>query len=155
MYVKRTLRLKAILPMKIVATDLRDLTARWKELQRHAPFLGTIRNERDYHRMNTLMNSLLAEVGDDESHPLADFLDVVAMLVSDYEQVRWEEAASEPREVLRLLMDQHGLSQSDLRGEVGTQGVVSEILAGTRKINARQAKALAQRFDVSPAVFLG
>jgi len=57
-------------------------------------------------------------------------------------------------EVLKFLMEQHGLKQSDLRKEIGTQGVVSEILSGNRQINARQAKALAKRFGVSPAVFL-
>jgi HTH-type transcriptional regulator / antitoxin HigA len=34
------------------------------------------------------------------------------------------------------------------------QGVVSEILAGERAINVRQAKALAERFGVSPAVII-
>ena len=52
------------------------------------------------------------------------------------------------------LMEQHDLKQSDFRKEIGTQGVVSEILSGSRKINARQAKALAKRFGVSPVVFL-
>ena len=51
-------------------------------------------------------------------------------------------------------MDQHKLRQSDLRDELGTQGVASEVLSGKRKINARQAKALAGRFGVSADVFL-
>ena len=135
--------------------DLDNLATLWRELHKYAPALGTIRHERDYNRMNRFMNRLLAAVGDDEHHPLADLLDVVAMLISEYEQVQWEEKNADPREALRFLMEQHALSQSDLRDEVGTQGVVSEILAGTRTINARQAKALARRFDVSPAVFLG
>jgi HTH-type transcriptional regulator/antitoxin HigA len=50
-------------------------------------------------------------------------------------------------------MDEHALTQSDLP-EVGSQGVVSEILSGKRSMNVRQAKALAARFNVSPAVFI-
>jgi len=50
-------------------------------------------------------------------------------------------------------MDEHGLKQKDL-SEIGSQGVVSELLSGKREINARQAKLLGQRFHVSPAVFL-
>ena len=50
-------------------------------------------------------------------------------------------------------MDEHGLSQSDLP-EVGSQGVVSEILRGRRQINVRQVRALSERFGVSPAVFI-
>ena len=45
------------------------------------------------------------------------------------------------------------LSQSELP-EIGSQGVVSEILNGKRSLNIRQIKALAERFNVSPATFL-
>ena len=59
-----------------------------------------------------------------------------------------------PSQVLRFLIEQHGLKQADLADEVGTQSVVSEILNGHRHINARQAKALAQRFGVSASAFI-
>ncbi|MFX6250459.1 helix-turn-helix domain-containing protein [Acinetobacter baumannii] len=51
-------------------------------------------------------------------------------------------------------MEQHQLTQSDLP-EIGSQGVVSEILRGKRDLNLRQVKALAERFGVGPAVFIG
>ncbi len=60
---------------------------------------------------------------------------------------------SKQLDVLRLLMDQHGLSQANLP-ELGTQGVVSEILNGKRELNLRQVKALAARFKVPPTVFI-
>lgn len=50
-------------------------------------------------------------------------------------------------------MEEHGLTQSDLP-EVGSQGVVSELLSGKRELNVRQIRALARRFDVSPAAFM-
>jgi HTH-type transcriptional regulator/antitoxin HigA len=56
--------------------------------------------------------------------------------------------------VLRLLMDQHELRQVDLAGLFGSQSNVSEVLNSKREINARQARALAKRFGVSPAVFI-
>ena len=55
--------------------------------------------------------------------------------------------------MLRFLMEEHGLTQADLL-EVGSQGVVSEILRGKRELNVRQIRALAKRFHVSPAVFV-
>lgn len=140
--------------MKPIA-QLNELLPAWKGLRKSAPFFGPIRNERDYARMQSLMEMLLAEVGDDEDHPLADLLDVVGVLVSQYEDENTPDLQpAEPVDVLRFLMEQHDLKQSDFRKEIGTQGVVSEILSGNRKINARQAKALANRFGVSPAVFL-
>jgi HTH-type transcriptional regulator/antitoxin HigA len=44
-------------------------------------------------------------------------------------------------------MREHGLKQTDLP-EVGSQGVVSEVLAGRRALNLRQVKALSARFRV-------
>ena len=56
-------------------------------------------------------------------------------------------------EVLKYLMEQHSLTQSDLP-EIGSQGVVSEVLRGKRELNVRQIEKLAARFHVSPAAFL-
>ena len=62
-------------------------------------------------------------------------------------------SGAKPGAVLKFLMREHGLRQSDLP-EIGSQGVVSEVLAGKRDLNARQIKRLAKRFGVSPAVFI-
>ena len=55
--------------------------------------------------------------------------------------------------MLRFFMEERSLTQSDLP-EVGSQDVVSEVLGGKRELNVRQIRALAERFGVSPAVFL-
>ena len=44
-------------------------------------------------------------------------------------------------------MAEHGLRQSELP-EIGSQGVVSEVLSGRRALNLRQVKAFARRFAV-------
>ena len=59
-----------------------------------------------------------------------------------------------PAETLRYLVEQHGLKQTDLADELGGQSMVSAILNDKRELNARQVKALAKRFNVSPAAFL-
>ena len=55
-------------------------------------------------------------------------------------------------EVVGALMAEHDLRQGDLP-EVGTQSVVSEVLAGKRHLNLRQVKALAARFAVPMELF--
>jgi HTH-type transcriptional regulator/antitoxin HigA len=50
-------------------------------------------------------------------------------------------------------MEQRGLKQTDL-SEIGSQGVVSEILTGKRELNIRQVRALSKRFGVSAATFV-
>ena len=126
----------------------------WEGLRKSVPHFRPIRNGRDYERMHALMEYLLQEVGDDEDHKLADLLDVVSTLIGEYEEHHFPLQEAKPCEVLRFLMDEHGLKQADLKKEIGSQGVVSEILAGRREINVRQAKALAKRFSVSPSVFI-
>ena len=126
----------------------------WEGLRKSVPQFRPIRNERDYERMHSLMEHLLEEVGENEGHKLADLLDVVSTLVGEYEEEHFPLEDPEPRDVLKYLMDEHGLKQADLKKEIGSQGVVSEILTGNREINVRQAKALAKRFGVSPAAFI-
>ena len=56
-------------------------------------------------------------------------------------------------EDLKYLMELHKLNQSDLHA-IGSQGVISEILNGKRKLNLRQIKILAKLFDINPATFI-
>jgi HTH-type transcriptional regulator/antitoxin HigA len=93
-------------------------------------------------------------IGDQESHSLMGLLDIVTAFVHDYEERNVEIPDTSPSAVLRFLMDQHGLRQADLASEFGSQSNVSEVLNEKRDINARQARALAKRFGVSPAVFI-
>lgn len=141
--------------MNAVTLDAAAIAPVWKTFQDALPVrVGIIRDEAQYDQMVGFMNGLLDVVGDDEEHELMDFLDLVSQLVSDYESTRYVMPGAKPPEVLRFIMEQHGLKQTDLAAEIGGQSVVSDILGGKRDINARQARALAARFGVSPAVFL-
>lgn len=130
---------------------LKDLIDHYTALCTQVP-LRPIRNEPDYSHAVAAMNALLDAGVADEEHPLADLLATLGELISDYEE-KWRVPHSSPAEVLRFLMTQHALGQADLP-EVGSQGVVSEILSGKRALNVRQIKELAQRFAVSPSVFV-
>ena len=141
--------------MSTLAINPAIIAPAWHAFQSVLPVkIGTIRNDADFERVVAFMNSLLDVVGDDEAHELADLLDLVGQLVEDYEGTRHVIPDAAPHKVLRFLLDQHGLTQTDLAAEIGGQSVVSEILSGKRAINARQAKALAARFGVSAVAFL-
>ena len=142
--------------MKAELISLADFLPAWEGIRKKVPDFGPIRTKRTYERMKTLMDQLLEEVGENENHRLADLLNIVSTLMMQYEERHHSELPLvKPQEVLRFLMKQHDLKQSDLRKEIGSQGVVSEILSGDRDLNARQIRALAKRFSVSPAVFVG
>lgn len=141
--------------MKTLAINPAKLAPVWHTFQKALPVkFAPIVSETDYDRMVVFMNDLLDSVGDDEEHALADLLDLTGQLVADYERTHHVIADAAPHEVLRFLMNQHDLKQSDLKAELGGQSVVSQILNNNRPINVRQAKALAARFGVSVAVFV-
>jgi HTH-type transcriptional regulator/antitoxin HigA len=112
-----------------------------------------IRNERDDDRAVKRLNTLLDEVGTNERHPLYGLLDTLGTLIHAYEEQHFKEAEPSGPEMLRFFMEEHGLRQSDLP-EIGSQRVVSNVLNGKRELTAKQIRALASRFHVSPAVFI-
>jgi len=113
----------------------------------------SIRTEADYDRAVSVLNELIDEIGTNEQHPLYGFLDTLGTIVAAYEAEHLELPAAGGAEVLAFLMEEHDLRQADLP-EVGSQGVVSELLRGKRELNVRQIRALAERFGVSPGVFV-
>ena len=125
-----------------------ELKRQWKAI---APYL-TISNEQEYDKAVERLNILLDEVGDNESHPLYSLLDTLGILIEAYDNEHYPLPSVCGVDALIYLMEEHSLSQSDLP-EIGSQGVVSEILSGKRKLNVRQIQVLAERFQISPATF--
>lgn len=118
-----------------------------------ARFLFVPTNEEEYRRLVDLLDEITDIVRDDESHPLANLMDVIGVLVENYEAENVPVPRSDPISVLKYFMDEYGLKQKDLP-ELGSQGVVSEILSGKRELNIRQVKALSERFQVPSSVFV-
>ena len=132
--------------------DFDRIAATWAAFD-EAAHVHPIRSDADYDRMVALLEQLVDRIGDDESHPLAGLLGIVGELVSDYDRDHFAIPAGEPREVLRFLMEQHGLRQSDL-SDIVAQPNLSAILNGHRAISLDVAKRLAQRFAVGLDVFI-
>jgi len=135
---------------------METMTIFTQETQKHwlaiQPILS-IRSEQEYDQAVVRLNDLIDEVGTNESHPFYDLLDTLGTLIHAYEQQHEPMPECSGAEILYFFMDEHGLVQSDL-SEIGSQGVVSEILNGKRELNTRQIRLLAKRFNVSPAVFI-
>lgn len=110
-------------------------------------------NESEYQQLVALLDEITDIVRDDETHPLAKMMDVLGVLIEDYEDAHVPEPVRDPISVLRHFMEEYELKQKDL-SELGSQGVVSEILNGKRTLNLRQIKALSERFKVSASVFV-
>lgn len=132
--------------------DIKALQKTWAAFDRIA-HLRPIRTEEEYNHTVSLLNYLLDMVGDQEDHALSGLLDLVSELVADYDANHFAIEASEPKEVLRYLIELRSLKQGDL-AEIVPQSNLSAILAGKRKISATLAGKLAKFFNISPAVFV-
>lgn len=129
-----------------------DIAETWAMLQTQVP-ITPIRNEEDHQQMVRLANSLADQVNGNEQNPLADLFAIVTELVASWEAHNLTIPKAEPREVLRHLLETHGLKQKDLIG-IASPTVVSDILAGRRAISKKVAKALAARFRTDVSAFL-
>ncbi|NWF71904.1 MAG: transcriptional regulator [Nitrospirae bacterium] len=107
----------------------------------------------EYDQAVAVLDDILDEIGQQETHPLADLAETLALSIEAYEDTHVAMTDASGPEILRSLMEDHELAQSDLP-EIGSQGVLSEILSGKRDLNVRQITQLSARFGVSPALFM-
>ena len=129
---------------------LEKTTQVWKEAKQ---VLSVPRSEKEHKRLVQTLDELLIQVGDNEHHPLVRLVDTLAVLIEAYETDHVHLPAGDSISTIKSLMEEHGLKQKDLI-EIGSQGIVSEVLNGRRKLNTNQISRLAKRFNVSPAVFI-
>ena len=111
-----------------------------------------IRTEKE----NEACTALLYEL-DNRSRKLTaaekELAELLTLLIEDFEDRHYQLPHAKPLEVLKFLMDQHGLLQKDLADIFGTPSVVSEVLSGKRDLNKDHIKRLSRRFHVSPELF--
>ncbi|MGO2133387.1 MAG: helix-turn-helix domain-containing protein [Halomonas sp.] len=116
------------------------------------PLLSEPQNEEDYDAKVAALDELLDMMGDDEDHPLASLAVCLGDVIEAYDENHRPISKAPGAEVLRYLMAEHRVLQSELP-EVGAQSVVSAILSGKRQLNWRQVCELAERFGVPTDVF--
>jgi HTH-type transcriptional regulator / antitoxin HigA len=111
------------------------------------------RNEREYDAAVERLGELMDEIGDNPKDRRYRLIETLTALVEAYDREHYPDREVSGIDMLRFLMEQHKLTQGDLP-EIGSRGVVSEVLRGKRQLNTTQLLALAKRFGVSPAAFL-
>ena len=130
--------------------QLKDIASVWPQIKN---IFSVPHTETEYDNIVSMLDNLIDEVGENEAHPLSSLMESLGNLIETYENNNTTTLSSNPTESLRFLMEEHNLKQSELP-EIGSQGVVSEILKGTRNLNIRQIKKLSSKFNISPLVFI-
>ena len=131
-----------------------ELLAPWEALNDALGLTGPIRDEAHYEAQLAFVEECFDTFGANENHPVFGLVAIVGERIREYElrQHPWPDSSS-PASMVVWLMEQYGLEQKDLP-EIGPQPVVSAILAGKRKLNLRQIRALAARFNLPLAALI-
>ena len=82
------------------------------------------------------------------------FTELLAIVISDFEEQHYQLPAVAPHEALKALMEDRGLRHKDVWPVVGNKGLTTEILNGRRKITLELAKRLAGHFRVPVEMFV-
>jgi HTH-type transcriptional regulator/antitoxin HigA len=112
--------------------------------------LVVIDSDTELARARALVDSLITSDNPDDIARLA----AQARLIAAYEQERWPQRRSNTAEVLRYLMDQHGLKRADLVPLLGTPGRVGEVLRGRKQLSLTMVQRLRARFRVPADLLL-
>ncbi len=112
--------------------------------------LIVIDSEAELARARTLVDKLMAS---DDPADIAR-LEAQARLIAAYEQKRWPPGRPSPADIVRYLMDQHGLSRTDMVPILGSASRVSEVLSGKKGLSMTMVQRLRARFGVPADVLL-
>jgi len=138
------------------ATVLQSVTTFAQEAE---PFTH-IENDEAYQGALAVVSNLMEKAEDDPNSPLNWAIEGFAKAIARYEnqlpevQAFAAAAANTPADiaVLRLLMEQYELKGTDFP-EIGDKTLISKILNGSRSLTKDHITKLAERFDISPALF--
>ena len=108
--------------------------------------LKPIKNDTDYRKAL----SRLEEIFDSkDGTPEGDELDILGLMVDDYENKYFPIEAPDPIEAIKIRMEEMHLRQVDLISEIGGKSRVSEILNKKRRLTVDMIRKLAVRLNLS------
>jgi HTH-type transcriptional regulator/antitoxin HigA len=109
-----------------------------------------IDSDKELERARALVDELMTS---DDANDMVR-LAAQARLIAAYEEAKWPRRAPGTAEIIRYLMDQHGLTRADMVPILGTASRVSEVLRGKKGLSMTMVQRLRARFNVSADVLL-
>ena len=99
------------------------------------------------------LKSLESMIGVDDAATVARAA-AQARLIAAYEERKWPRRMPRTADIIRYLMDQHGLTRADMVPILGTMSRVSEVLRGKKGLSMTMVQRLRARFRVPADVLL-
>ena len=112
-----------------------------------------IRTEAEYHRLLGAAAALMDKSEDEMSEEEGRLLELLGILIDEYENRAHPLPKAEPHKMLAYLLEEKNMKPSDL-WTVLPKSRVSEILNGKRGISKAQAKQLAELLRVPVELFM-
>ena len=113
-----------------------------------------IASEREYEHAIKLAGQLM-EKGEGKLSPEeGNLLELLGILIEDYDDRRYPLGDHDPITVLTELMAVRSLTAKDLWPVFGSKGAASDVLNRRRAVSKSQAKKLAQFFHVTADLFI-
>ena len=88
------------------------------------------------------------------NNPEFEELELLLVLVKDYEDKHITIPEIDTLEVIKMKMDELGIKPKDLEPIIGSKGHVSSILSGRRELTLKMAQKLVNFFKLPADVFL-
>ena len=102
----------------------------------------------------TRAHALVARLWDSNDPADIARLAAQARLIAAYEETKWPRRAPCTADLIRHLMDQHGLTRADLVPLLGTVSRVSEVLRGKKGLSMTTVQRLRARFRIPAELLL-
>lgn len=83
-----------------------------------------------------------------------DELEVLLLLVKDYEDKHYPIPMPDPIEAIKIKMEQDGLKNKDLMPYIGSEGHVSAVLSRKKNLTLEMARSLNAKLGIPPEVFI-
>ena len=86
--------------------------------------------------------------------PKSDELEILGMLIDNYENENFPIGFPDPVEAIKFRMEQLGYTQSDLANVVGLKSRASEILSKKRKLSLEMIRQIHDRLNIPTEVLI-
>lgn len=110
-----------------------------------------IKNEKDYNqaleRLETIFDAM-------PGTPESDELEVLGILIDQYENEHFPIELPDPIEAIKFRMEQMGYNQNDLAKIIGLKSRASEILNRKRKLSLEMIRQLHERLNIPTDVLI-
>ncbi len=115
--------------------------------------IKVIKSEEEYKDALVQVETLI-DLDPDPETPQGAQLELLSLLISKYEEEKFELDLPDPIEAIRFRMEQQELTRKDLVPYLGSASKVSEVLSGKRPLSLKMIRALNKNLNIPAEILL-